>query len=91
MDLPLEREDGELLYFPPNQVGISLEGRDLSFSYEPDEPPSLRDINFKINAGEKFALPGMPMRVKLHFYIFCPIYIQMLKVSFYLMECPLAH
>jgi ABC-type bacteriocin/lantibiotic exporter with double-glycine peptidase domain len=58
MDLPLEREDGELLYFPPNQMGISLEGRDLSFSYEPDEPPSLRDVNFKINAGEKICLAG---------------------------------
>jgi ABC-type bacteriocin/lantibiotic exporter with double-glycine peptidase domain len=58
MDLPLEREDGELLYFPPNQMGISLEGRDLSFSYEPDAAPSLQSVNFKINAGEKICLAG---------------------------------
>lgn len=58
MDLPLEREDGAVLYFPHNQKGISLEGRDLSFSYEPDAIPSLQSINFKINAGEKICLAG---------------------------------
>jgi len=58
MDLPLEREDGEVLYFPHDQKGISLEGRDLSFSYEPEAPPSLLSINFKINAGEKICLAG---------------------------------
>ena len=58
MDLPLEREDGALLYFPPNQMGISLEGRNLSFSYDPDESPSLHNMNFKISAGEKICLAG---------------------------------
>ncbi|MFO0467901.1 MAG: peptidase domain-containing ABC transporter, partial [Bacteroidota bacterium] len=58
MDLPLEREDGAILYFPQDQKGISLEGRDLSFSYEPDAAPSLLSINFKINAGEKICLAG---------------------------------
>ena len=58
MDLPLEREDGALLYFPPNQKGISLEGRNLSFSYDPDESPSLHNMNFKISAGEKICLAG---------------------------------
>lgn len=58
MDLPLEREDGALLYFPVGQKGISLEGRDLSFSYGPDYTPSLQRINFKIKAGEKICLAG---------------------------------
>jgi len=58
MDLPLEREDGALLYFPVGQKGISLEGRDLSFSYGPDITPSLQRINFKIKAGEKICLAG---------------------------------
>lgn len=58
MDLPLEREDGALLYFPVGQKGISLEGRDLSFSYGPDNTPSLQRINFKIKAGEKICLAG---------------------------------
>lgn len=58
MDLPLEREDGALLYFPDGQKGISLEGRDLSFSYGPDNTPSLQRINFKIKAGEKICLAG---------------------------------
>ena len=58
MDLPLEREDGQLLYFPPNQKGIALEGRGLSFSYGPEEPLSLHAMNFKISAGEKICLAG---------------------------------
>jgi ABC-type bacteriocin/lantibiotic exporter with double-glycine peptidase domain len=58
MDLPLEREDGALLYFPPNQKGLSLEGRNLSFSYEPDNSPSLYSIHFKIEPGEKICLAG---------------------------------
>ncbi|MEY3320872.1 MAG: hypothetical protein RLZZ417_455 [Bacteroidota bacterium] len=58
MDLPLEREDGKNLYFPEGQEGISLEGKKLSFSYHPDIPPALNEINFKIAAGEKICLAG---------------------------------
>lgn len=58
MDLPLEREDGGVLYFPENQEGIALEGKKLSFSYHHEMQPALNEITFKINAGEKICLAG---------------------------------
>jgi ABC-type bacteriocin/lantibiotic exporter with double-glycine peptidase domain len=58
MDIPLEREDGNPLFLPENQEGISIEAHKLTFSYLPDASTSLNDISFKIDAGNKICIAG---------------------------------
>ena len=35
-----------------------IEARHLTFSYSPDRPPALRDVSFRIEAGQKVAIVG---------------------------------
>ncbi len=57
-DLPLERSGGiKVEDFGPTGP-LEIELRDLSYQYEEGEAPILKNLNLKINAGERLAIAG---------------------------------
>jgi ABC-type bacteriocin/lantibiotic exporter with double-glycine peptidase domain len=57
-DLPLEREDGIRVEDYCSEAALEVELRDLSYQYEADTPPILKNINLKIKAKERLAVAG---------------------------------
>jgi ABC-type bacteriocin/lantibiotic exporter with double-glycine peptidase domain len=56
-DLPLE-DDGHGHTLPPTTAGMALTLRSLTYRYQPDLPPALRDLSFNIAAGERIGITG---------------------------------
>ncbi|KEA63191.1 ABC transporter, transmembrane region:ABC transporter:Peptidase C39, bacteriocin processing [Marinobacterium lacunae] len=57
MSLPVEREEGKHFVHRPNLDG-NVEFRNVSFNYPNVEYPALKQVSFKINAGERVAMIG---------------------------------
>ncbi|MBV1787229.1 type I secretion system permease/ATPase [Marinobacterium sp. D7] len=57
MALPVEREEGKHFVHRPRLEG-NIEFRNVSFHYPNVEYPALRQVSFKINAGERVAMIG---------------------------------
>jgi len=57
-DLPLERADGIRVEEFCAEGALDVELRDLSYQYEDAEAPVLKNLNLKINAGERVAIAG---------------------------------
>lgn len=58
-DLPLEPSGG--IDIPKSQIqenGLSVEIKDLSYTYPGHSSPSINEINLKINAGERICIAG---------------------------------
>jgi ABC-type bacteriocin/lantibiotic exporter with double-glycine peptidase domain len=58
-DLPLEREGGvKVSEFSEIGQPLEVELRNLSYQYDDGDAPILKNISFKINAGERVAIAG---------------------------------
>lgn len=57
MSLPVEREEGKHFVHRPKLEG-NIEFRNVSFNYPNVEYPALKQVSFKIEAGEKVAMIG---------------------------------
>ena len=57
-DLPLERSGGIKVEDFGSAGPLEVELRDLSYQYEEGEAPILKNLNLKINAGERLAIAG---------------------------------
>lgn len=57
-DLPIERENGIRVEEFCTDEPLSVELRNLSYQYDDGVQPVLKDLNIKINAGERVAIAG---------------------------------
>jgi ATP-binding cassette subfamily B protein len=59
LDLPVEIEEREdPVVLDPRTMSGKVEFRDVRFSYDPDGPPTLRDVSFAADPGMKVAVVG---------------------------------
>ena len=54
---PVEIVDGENLEYPET-IGGTIEVKNLTFSYKPEDPPVLKNISFKVKEGETLGILG---------------------------------
>lgn len=57
VDLPVERETGDVPAVPDDEGGAVIAVNQLGFSYEPGKPV-LKDVSFSVEPGERVALVG---------------------------------
>lgn len=57
-DLPLERHTGLPFRQTPDQKGMKVSVRDLSFTFPGEMHPSLYHVSFDVNPGEKICIAG---------------------------------
>ena len=57
-ELPIEREDGLRVEEFCTDAPLSVEMRNLSYQYDDGDSPVLKDINLKIEPGEKLVIAG---------------------------------
>lgn len=57
-DLPLENEEGEQFEEEHVERGMSLELRDVSYTFPYSQNPILKRLNFKVDPGEKVCVSG---------------------------------